>query len=104
MTDNDEGMTETYNRFHDPSETDERIVRLRKLHAAADEAVLSAYGWDDIPTACEFLLDYEVDEEGWGKRRKRPYRLRWPDKVRDEVLLRLLELNAERAALERTSQ
>ena len=62
-----------------------------------DRAVLDAYGWDDIPTACEFLLDYEIDEEEWGSRRKRPYRYRWPDGVRDEILSRLLELNAARA-------
>jgi hypothetical protein len=27
--------------------------------------VLDAYGWSDIPTDCEFLLDYEIDEEEW---------------------------------------
>ena len=42
-----------------------------------DRAVLDAYGWDDIPTDCEFLLDYEIAEEEWGKRKK-PYRYRWP--------------------------
>ena len=31
-----------------------------------DRAVLHAYGWDDIPTDCEFLLDYEIDEETQG--------------------------------------
>jgi hypothetical protein len=61
-----------------------------------DRAVLDAYNWTDIPTACEFLLDYEIDEEEWGAKKK-PYRYRWPDEVRDEVLARLLELNAERA-------
>ncbi len=30
-----------------------------------DRAVLDAYGWSDIPTDCEFLLDYEIDEEEW---------------------------------------
>jgi hypothetical protein len=58
--------------------------------------VLDAYGWPDIPTACEFLLDYEIDEDEWGTKKK-PYRYRWPDDVRDEVLARLLELNAQRA-------
>ena len=32
--------------------------------------------------------------------RRKPYRYRWPDDIRDEVLARLLELNAERAAEE----
>ena len=99
MIRNDEGMTKTYNRFHDPYENDSDIGKLRELHAAMDRAVLDAYGWTDIPTDCEFLLDYEIDEATWG-RKKKPYRYRWPDPVRDEVLARLLALNAERAAEE----
>ena len=67
-----------------------------------DRAVLDAYGWSDIPTGCEFLLDYEIDEGEWGNKKK-PYRYRWPDEVRDEVLARLLELNAERAKEEARS-
>ena len=102
MVQNDEGMTKTYNRFHDPYEDDPEIGRLRELHDAMDRAVLDAYGWPDIPTDCEFLLDYEIDEATWG-RKKKPYRYRWPDPVRDEVLARLLALNAERAAEEARS-
>ena len=94
-----EGLTKTYNRFHDPYENDPEISQLRELHAAMDRAVLDAYGWTDIPTDCDFLLDYEIDEATWG-RKKKPYRYRWPDPVRDEVLARLLALNAERAAEE----
>ena len=97
MAENDEGMTRTYNRFHDIYETDPRIMELRELHAALDHAVLDTYGWTDIPIDCDFLLDYEIDEATWG-RKKKPYRYRWPDTVRDEVLARLLALNAERAA------
>ena len=95
MVRNDEGLTKTYNRFHDPDEDDPDITQLRDLHAAMDRVVLDAYGWEDIPTHCEFLLDYEIDEEEWTKRKK-PYRYRWPDAIRDEVLARLLELNAQR--------
>ena len=102
MASNNQGMTKTYNRFHDPNEDDPRILRLRELHADMDRAVLDAYGWTDISTECEFLLDYEIDEEEWG-RKKKPWRYRWPDPVRDEVLGRLLELNAQRAAEERRS-
>ena len=96
MIRHDEGLTKTYNRFHDPEQTDPEIARFRDLHSAMDRAVLDAYGWTDIPTDCEFLLDYEIDEEDWGARKK-PYRYRWPDDVRDEVLARLLDLNAKRA-------
>ena len=99
MVRNNEGLTKTYNRFHDPDERDPEIVKLRELHAAMDRAVLDAYGWSDIPTDCEFLLDYEIDEEEWGNKKK-PCRYRWPDEVRDEVLARLLELNAQRVAEE----
>lgn len=93
------GLTKTYNRFHDPDDLDSDILKLRALHAAMDRAVLDAYGWQDIPTDCEFLFDYEIDAEEWGDKKK-PYRYRWPDNVRDEVLARLLELNAERARAE----
>ena len=94
MVANTEGMTRTYNRFHDIYETDPQIVQLRELHTAMDRAVLDAYGWNDIPTDCGFLLDYQIDEAIWGRKRK-PYRYRWPEPVRDEVLARLLALNAD---------
>ena len=71
-----------------------------------DRAVLDAYGWTDIQPTCEFLLDYEdeEDEENSGpRRRKKPWRYRWPDEIRDEVLARLLELNRVRAEEEQLS-
>ena len=117
MLNSGEGLTKTYNRFHDPHEKSSEILQLRELHDAMDRAVLEAYGWDDLAATarCEFLLDYE--EEGTGdsglgvgdlgdenqslsaspkSRRKLPWRLRWPDDFRDEVLARLLELNEQR--------
>jgi hypothetical protein len=110
MVRNNEGLTKTYNRFLDPEETSPNILKLRDLHAAMDRAVLDAYGWKNIPTACEFLLDYEEDKEdgaaadtGKGRKKRKPYRYRWPDAVRDEVLARLLALNAKRAEAERLS-
>jgi hypothetical protein len=106
MIRNDEGLTKTYNRFHEPEERSPDIQRLRELHAAMDAAVLTAYGWADLlpRCTCEFLLDYEDeedDEPATGKRKKKkPWRYRWPDEVRDEVLARLLALNATRHAEE----
>ena len=100
MSANDEGLTKIYNRFHDPEERDPGIAELRELHAAMDRAVLDAYGWRDVPTDCEFLLDHEAGD-GESPRKKKPWRYRWPDAVRDEVLARLLALNADRAAAER---
>jgi len=80
-----------------------------------DRAVLEAYGWHDLAetATCEFLLDYEDDEDeelsvvsgpssvAKTSRRKKPWRYRWPDEFRDEVLARLLALNKERAEQER---
>ena len=100
MVKNNEGLTKTYNRFHDPHERDSEIAEMRILHTAMDRAVLDAYGWTDIPTECEFLPEHPDDDEGQTKKKKR-YRYRWPDPVRDEVLGRLLKLNAERAEEER---
>jgi hypothetical protein len=108
MIRNNEGLTKTYNRFHDPHETSSDIKKLRELHNAMDRAVLDAYGWTDLQPPCEFLLDYEdegeEDENGvcsQGRNRRKPWRYRWPDAFRDEVLARLLELNKERAEQER---
>jgi hypothetical protein len=103
MFTNSEGLTDTYNRFHDPHEKSPEIAHLRELHEAMDRAVLETYGWDDLAAAarCEFLLDYEEEddenESGRKSKKKKPWRLRWPDDFRDEVLARLLELNEQRA-------
>lgn len=45
------------------------------------------------------MLDYEEDENG--SKKKKPWRYRWPDDFRDEVLARLLEMNKQRAEAER---
>lgn len=95
MIRNDEGLTKTYNRFHDRNERDPDILKLRALHADMDRAVLAAYGWTDIATDCDFYLDYEIDEASWGDKKK-PYRYRFPDAVRDDLLARLLDLNQAR--------
>jgi hypothetical protein len=101
MIRNNEGLTATYNRFHDIEEDDADILKLRQLHTQMDTAVLAAYGWTDISTTCEFRLDYEDEPSDTqpteGKRqRKKPWRYRWPEATHDEVLARLLELNQHR--------
>jgi len=96
MVSRNEGMTKTYNRFHDPSETAEDIQRLRELHAAMDRAVLEAYGWHDLAASAApvFLDETSEDDHTYQGR------LFWPSDFRDEVLARLLTLNAERHAEE----
>jgi hypothetical protein len=130
------GLTSIYNRFHNPDETSGGLLKLRRLHSEMDQAILAAYGWSDIPTACGFGLDYldteddaqlpdalqmrinsgelffyNADEamafeaelrshEAIKGRKKLPWRYHWPDAVRDDVLARLLALNAERYAEE----
>ena len=34
-----------------------------------DRAVLDAYGWSDVSTACDLLLDYAIDEAAWGRKK-----------------------------------
>ena len=99
----DEGLTTTYNRFHDPKEKSPDIVRLRELHDAMDRAVLTAYGWTDLaeriasdPEAMPCHLTEETEDD-----HKYQGRYFWPTSIRDEVLARLLALNAERAEHER---
>ncbi|WP_051263966.1 Eco57I restriction-modification methylase domain-containing protein [Teredinibacter turnerae] len=86
-----DGLTKTYNKFHDPDENSSEIIKLRELHQKLDEAALKAYGWDDLELSYVFEVEYEVEE---GK--SIPWRYRWPDELRDEVLGRLLALNKER--------
>jgi hypothetical protein len=98
-----EGLTKTYNRFHDPNEKSPDIVRLRELHDAMDRAVLTAYGWSDLaeriasdPDAMPRHLTEDTEDD-----HKYQGRYFWPAPIRDEVLARLLALNAERAKAER---
>lgn len=108
MVRNNQGLTKTYNRVHNPEETDPGIQRLRELHAAMDRAVLAAYGWSDLVEegrcVCEFIPDYydEPEQEG-GEPIPKSIRYRWPDATREEVLARLLKLNAARAAEEKAA-
>jgi hypothetical protein len=103
MVRNNEGLTKTYNRFHDPNEDSPDIVRLRELHAAMDRAVLDVYGWHNIQPTCEFVpeFDDEEDEDDNGRPKKKKYRCKWPESLHDQVLAGLLELNRQRAEEQR---
>lgn len=97
MISRNEGMTKIYNRFHDQDEQAKDIQCLRDLHAAMDSAVLSAYGWDDLAASADPRWLHEGDEA----EHTYQYRLFWPSAFRDEVMGRLLALNAERAEAEK---
>jgi hypothetical protein len=86
-----EGLTKTYNRFHKPSERSQRVQKLRELHAELDRAVLDAYGWTDISERAAFVPEWTDAVED------APVRYTWPHETRDEVLVRLLQLNGDRA-------
>jgi hypothetical protein len=62
------------------------VARLRQIHVALDEAVMAAYGWDDVPL-----------EHGFHTYRQMR---RWTvsPAARVEILDRLLEENHRRAA------
>jgi hypothetical protein len=79
-----EGLTKTYNRFHNPKENAEDIQRLRELHVEMDCAVAAAYGWTDLD------LGHGFHETQQGMR------FTIGGESRREVLDRLLKLNRER--------
>ncbi len=110
------GLTKTYNLFHSNAitaqsindkdkqvaslqkhlektantislnETIQGILKLRELHVQMDEAVLDAYGWNDIALKHDFYnVDY-LPENDWVRFTIHP-------DARKEVLKRLLELN-----------
>jgi len=83
-----EGVTKTYNRFHDSDETAEDIQKLRELHVEMDNAVAAAYGWTDLDLGHGF------------HERKQGVRFTISEPARREVLARLLKLNHERYAEE----
>jgi hypothetical protein len=84
MLERQEGLTATYNRFHNPKEKAADIVHLRDLHAEMDNAVAEAYGWSDLN------LEHGFHETAQG------VRFTISESARREVLSRLLQLNHER--------
>ncbi len=88
MLERDEGLTKTYNRFHDPDESAADIQQLRHFHIEMDKAVATAYGWTDLDLGHGF------------HQTKQGTRFTISESSRREVLSRLLKLNHERYAEE----
>jgi hypothetical protein len=85
----DLGLTKLYNLVNDPDVTDSAdadVARMREIHVELDQAVMTAYGWDDVPL-----------EHGFHTYRQMR---RWTvsPTARVEILDRLLEENHRRAA------
>jgi hypothetical protein len=85
------GLTKTYKRVHNPDVHEPIIQELRDLHVAIDEAVMRAYGWDDL----DLKIGHHPTKIG----------IRWTvsKEARFELLDRLLEENHRRYALENPS-
>lgn len=86
------------------------IERLRELHATMDRAVADAYGWTDLDLQCVFTPEHSNTPEEvafptaaealeWQATQDEPikWRYRWGEALHDEVLMRLMRLNEERA-------
>jgi hypothetical protein len=83
-----EGLTKTYNRFHEPDESASDIQKLRDLHVEMDNAVAAAYSWSDLDLGHGF---HET---------KQGTRFTISEAARREILARLLKLNHESYAEE----
>jgi hypothetical protein len=88
MCERQEGLTKTYNRFHNADQTFSDIQKLRDLHVEMDQAVAAVYGWTDLELGHGF---HET---------KQGIRFTISEPARRELLQRLLKLNHERYAEE----
>ena len=79
-----EGLTATYNRFHNPNDRAPDIQQLRDLHVEMDCAVAAPYGWQDLG------LDHDFHDT------KQGLRFTVSEPARRELLDRLLALNHQR--------
>ncbi|MDI1450906.1 DNA methyltransferase [Polyangium sp. 6x1] len=86
MASTSQGLTKTYSALKDPSCEAPRILDLRALHEEMDRAVLTAYGWSDLPVPpyCAHSGEDRAAQQ----------------RFEDEVIDRLYMLNATRVEAE----
>lgn len=89
MTADQIGLTQLYNKFHDPIVEDARFAELRQLQVKIDNAVRDAYGWTDLD------LEHGFHEVGYLPANDN-IRFTISESARIEVLKRLAKLNKER--------
>lgn len=83
------GLTNLYNRFHDPEKFDKSIQKIRELHKEIDQSLVDAYGWSDIGLGHGF---HEVTTLPENDR----VRFTFSEAARCEILNRLAELGRKR--------
>jgi hypothetical protein len=91
MLSRQEGLTDTYSRFHDSKERSEDVARLRTLQVEMDYAVVGAYRWD----AKDLGHDFHETKQG--------HRYTISESARRRVISSLLTLNHQRHAEETRS-
>ncbi|MGF6153709.1 Eco57I restriction-modification methylase domain-containing protein [Pseudomonas fluorescens] len=96
MVENNKGMTKFYNDLHDPANTNSAVQQLRELQSKINQAVIDAYGFDELDLELGF---HEVAYLPEGKNT----RFTISESVREGLLYRLAMLNKERYELESVS-
>lgn len=91
------GLTDLYNRFHNPEAFSPEIQALRDVHVAIDERVKALYGFDDLD------LEYGFHDVAYLPEEDRT-RYTVSEKARLEILRRLAKLNQERYEEEQAAQ
>ncbi|WP_339331981.1 Eco57I restriction-modification methylase domain-containing protein [Aeromonas caviae] len=84
MLDRGYGLTGLYNEYHDPSVQNQKISDLRKLQLEIDQAIMHAYGWNDL------LINLEHIQTNQGMR------FTLSVSLSEQVLTRLVRLNRQR--------
>jgi hypothetical protein len=96
MNNNQIGITDLYNLFHDPEVNIAGISDLRELHCRLDEAIAEAYGWVELELEHDFhRVSYLPENDN--------LRFTISERARREVLSRLLDLNDQRYAAEQAA-
>lgn len=83
------GLTNLYNAFHNPENKDGRLEKLRQLQKQIDEAVRDSYNWNDIALEHGFhVINYLPNNDN--------IRYTISETARIEILHRLFQLNHQR--------
>ena len=94
MLSQQKGLTQTYNRFHNPDEKSVDVQKLRDLQVELDNAISFAYGWSDLQLEHDFhVVSSILNKDG---KRVEEIRFTISPEAKEEVLERMLKLNHQR--------